>query len=64
MKERLGASLGRPWRERHSNRLSPLTLCVRLSLWTYDTYVKRVRQRSTESREVSPGTPVSSHREC
>ena len=30
----------------------------------YDTYVKRVSQRSTESRGFSPGTPVSSHREC
>jgi hypothetical protein len=30
----------------------------------HDTYVKRVSQRSTESRGFSPGTPVSSHREC
>ena len=29
-----------------------------------DTDVKRVSQLSTESREFSPGTPVSSHREC
>ena len=27
---------------------------------TFDTYVKRVSQRSTESRGLSPGTPVSS----
>ncbi len=31
---------------------------------TYDSYVKRVSQRSAESRGFSPGTPVSSHREC
>ena len=31
---------------------------------TYDSYVKRVSQHSTESRRFSPGTPVSSHREC
>jgi hypothetical protein len=29
-----------------------------------DTHVKRVSQRSAESRGFSPGTPVSSHREC
>ena len=28
------------------------------------THVKRVSQRSAESRGFSPGTPVSSHREC
>ena len=31
---------------------------------TYDSYVKIVSQRSAESRGFSPGTPVSSHREC
>ncbi len=31
---------------------------------TYDSYVKRVSQRSAESRGFSPGTPVSSHKEC
>ncbi len=31
---------------------------------TYDSYVKRVSQRSAESRGFSPDTPVSSHREC
>jgi hypothetical protein len=29
----------------------------------YDIHVKRVSQRSAESRGFSPGTPVSSHRE-
>ena len=31
---------------------------------TDDTYVKRVSQRSAKSRGFSPGTPVSSHKEC
>jgi hypothetical protein len=31
---------------------------------TQDMHVKRVSQSSTESRVFSPGTPVSSHREC
>ncbi len=29
----------------------------------FSTHVKRVSQRSAESRGFSPGTPVSSHRE-
>jgi hypothetical protein len=39
---------------------------VRFSLRTRDTwhYVKRVSQRSPERRGFSPGTPVSSNREC
>ena len=40
----------------------PLRLWVRFSLRTHNTYVKRVSQRSTESRGFTPGTPVSSHR--
>ncbi len=28
------------------------------------SYMKRVRQRSAESRGFSPGTPISSHGEC
>jgi hypothetical protein len=38
--------------------------CVWSSHRTNDTYVKRVSQRSTENRVFSPGTLVSSHREC
>ena len=37
---------------------------VQFSLQTHDTYVKRVSQHSTESRGFSPGSLVSSHREC
>ena len=48
------------WRSRQSKRLSPLRSWVRFSL---RTHVKRVRQRSVESRGFSPGAPVSSHRE-
>ena len=48
-----------------SARLSPLLTWVQFPLGTtYNSYVKRVSQRSTESRGFSPGTPVSSHREC
>ena len=48
-----------------SARLSPLLTLVQFPLGTtYDSYVKRVSQRSAESRGFSPGTPVSSHREC
>ena len=44
---------------------SPLLTWVQFPLGTtYDSYVKRVSQRSAESRGFSPGTPVSSHREC
>jgi hypothetical protein len=49
------------WRNRQSKRLSPLRAWVRLSL---RTHVKRVCQRSVESRGFPPGAPVSSHREC
>ena len=41
-------------------RLSPLRTWVRFSL---RTHVKRVCQRSAESRRFSPGAPISSHRE-
>jgi hypothetical protein len=44
-----------------SKVLSPLRLWVGFSL---RTHVKRVSQRSAESRGFSPGAPVSSHREC
>jgi hypothetical protein len=47
-----------------NERLPPLRSWVRFSLRTLDTYVKRVSQRSTETRGFSPCTPVSSHREC
>jgi hypothetical protein len=52
------------WRQ--SKPLSPLTLrtWVRFSFRTQDIHVKRVSQRSTESRWFSPGTPVSSHWKC
>ena len=44
-------------------RLLPLEYRkFKFSLRTHDTYVKRVSQRSAESREFSPGTPVSSSR--
>ncbi len=55
------------WRICQSARLSPLLTWVEFPLGTtYDSYVKRSRvsQRSAESRGSSPGTPVSSHREC
>jgi hypothetical protein len=45
------------WCSRQSKRLSPLR--GRFSL---RTHVKRVSQRSAESRGFSPGAPVSSHR--
>ncbi len=48
---------------RAGKRLSLLTSWVQFSLRTHDSYVKRVSQRSTESRGFSPGTPVSSHKE-
>ena len=53
------------WRICQSARLSPLLTWVQFPCGTtYDSYVKRVSQRSAESRGFSPGTPVSSHREC
>ena len=56
---------GLRWRICQSARLSPLLTWVQFPLGTtYDSYVKRVSQRSAESRGFSPGTPVSSHREC
>jgi hypothetical protein len=55
------AGLRLRWRNRQGKDLSPLRSWVRFSL---RTRVKRVRQRSAESRGFSPGTPVSSHREC
>ncbi len=46
-------------------RLSPLLTWIQFPLGTtYDSCVKRVSQRSAERRGFSPGTPVSSHREC
>jgi hypothetical protein len=47
-------------RSRQSKGLSLLSSWVRFSL---RTHVKRVSQRSAESRGFSPGAPVSSHRE-
>ena len=52
--------LGPPWRNRQNNGLSPLSSWVRFSL---RTHVKRVSQRSAESRGFSPGAPVSFHME-
>jgi hypothetical protein len=53
------------WRNRQRKRLSPLRSWVQFSSPTLDIRAKRIRQRSsTESRVFSPGTPVSSHREC
>ena len=53
------------WRICQSERLLPLLTWVQFPLGTtYDSYVKRVSQSSAESRGFSPGTPVSSHREC
>jgi hypothetical protein len=43
------------WRSRQSKLLSPLRSWVRFLL---RTHVKRVSQRSDESRGFSPGTPV------
>ncbi len=58
-------AMGLRWRICQSARLSPLLTWVQFPLaTTYDSYVKRVSQRSAESRGFSPGTPVSSHREC
>ncbi len=49
----------------HLSERVPLLTWVQFPLGTtYDSYVKRVSQRSAESRGFSPGTPVSSHREC
>ena len=53
-----GASLA--YCSRQSKRFSPLSSWVWLSL---RTHVKRVNQRSAESRGFFPGAPVSSHRE-
>jgi hypothetical protein len=36
----------------------PLRSRVSFALQTHDNYVKRVNQRSTESRRFSPGTPL------
>ncbi len=56
---------GLRWRICQSARLPPPLTWVQFPLGTtYDSYVKRVSQRSAESRGFSPGTPVSSHREC
>ena len=48
-------SLGLRWRSRQSKFVD--------SLFTLRTHVKRVSQRSAESRWFSPGAPVSSHGE-
>ena len=54
--ETLGKTkLGLRWRSRQSKRLSPLRSWVRFSL---RTHVKRVSQRSAESRGFSPGAPA------
>jgi hypothetical protein len=49
-----------------SSEQAPFTseIVGRSSHWTNDTYMRRVSQRSAESRGFSPGTLVSSHREC
>ena len=52
---------GLQWRSRQSKRLSPRSLIVGLILAIW-TRVKRVSQRSAESRGFSPGAPVSSRR--
>ncbi len=39
----------------------PLLVPAILTADRHGTYVKRVSRRSTESRGVFPGTPVSSH---
>jgi 2-methylcitrate dehydratase PrpD len=39
-------------------------IVVRFSRQTRDIYGKRISKRSTESRGFSPGTSVSSHKEC
>ena len=57
---RASVGFGLRWRSLQSKRLSPLSSWVRFLLWTH---VKRVCQRSAESRGFSPGDPVSSHRE-
>ena len=61
----LSILMGLRWRICQSARLSSLLTWVQFPLGTtYDSYVKRVSQRSAESRGFSPGTPVSSHRKC
>jgi hypothetical protein len=55
-----GGFRGLRWRSRQRKRLSPRRLWARFSL---RTHVKRVGQRSAESRGFSPGAPVSSHGE-
>jgi hypothetical protein len=55
-----GGGGGLRWRSRQNKRLSPLSSWVRFSL---RTRVKRVSQRSAESRGFSPGALVSFHRE-
>ena len=47
------------WRSRQSKRLSALRWWLRFTLWTH---VKKVSQRSVESRGFSPGAPVSFRR--
>jgi hypothetical protein len=48
-----------------SSEQAPFTSEIVCSIltWSNDTRVKRVSQRSTESRGFSPGTTVSSHNE-
>ena len=48
----------------HLDLSSWVRFSLRLMHDSDDTYVKRVSQRSTESRGFSPSTLVSSHREC
>ena len=50
------------WRSHQGKRLSPLSEIVG-SILPIRTHVKRVGQRSAESRGFSPGAPVSSHSE-
>ena len=51
-------TMGLWWRNRQGKRLSPLRSLVRISVRTRHIHVRRVSQRSAESRGFSPGTPV------
>ena len=55
----IGDFWGLRWGNHQSARLSPLISWVQIQLGTtYDSHVKRVSQRSAESRGFPPGTPV------
>jgi hypothetical protein len=59
--QRINFFMGLRWHSRQSKLLPPLRSLVRFSLWTYvRTHVKRVNQRSAESRGFPPaGAPDS-----